>query len=227
MNEAFKIHAEVQGKKEFDRVMKDYLQFIKRQVSEIINAKLYFIALQIMKFTKKADANDILSKLRAPSRKYPDAPLESILINLELKRRGKRGLSGSKMADAIGKFEKRAVSHIQFLRSGWLPAMKKLDFWNKRGDISFVKRFAPKQPTGIKQYGKEKGDAIYAKPNVQRTWGKIMNYIGQGKQESPTVEPLLRAGLNRGIMEEIKSMRFYIEKKLKEKFDKINNTKTI
>ena len=110
---------------------------------------------------------------------------------------------------------------MRFLRSGWLPAIKKLDYWNRKGDsnsINFSKRFAPKKPQGIKQYGKDKGDV---KPALLNTWGSncrgsIFNFVGQGKQKSRTVNTILQTGLNAAVKDEIRSMRVYSQRKFNE-----------
>lgn len=210
--------------KEFDKTFTEYLKWQKRQPAEIINAKLYFIALQAMRNTTTSDKGQIAVNLNAESNTYPKVPLVAILINSELGKKGKKGLTGQKMANAISKYIKRKQTHIGFLRSGWLPSIKLLDFWNKRGDIVFVRRFAPKKPEGVKQYGKDKGSAVYAKMDRAKTWGIISNAVGQGKQESKTVHPLILQGLIRGINMEIRSMRTYIERKYKEQFSKMNRT---
>ena len=210
--------------KDFEKTFGEYMQWMKKQPAEIINAKLYFIALQAMRNTKTADKGEIQTNLLSPSKSNPKAPLVAVLINYELSKKNKKGLSGQKMANAITKYIKRKQTHIQFLRSGWLPAIKLLDFWNRRGDISFVRRNAPKKPEGIKQFGKDKGSAVYARMDRPKTYGIIMNAVGQGKQETKTVHPLILEGLIKGIQIETRSMRQYIERKYKEQFSKMNRT---
>lgn len=207
--------------KEFNETLKEFLKWNKRQPSEICNAKAYFVALQAMRLTKAKDKVELANELNAPSKKYPTVPLACILVNKRLKSKGLRGLSGKKMADAQQKFVKRAQSHTQFLRSGWLPAIKTLDYYNKRGDISFVRRHAPKKPPGLRQFGKAKGSAVYAKPDRDKTFAIISNAVGQGKQDSPTVHPLILEGLKKGIAMENASMRTYIYRKYFEQFDKM------
>ena len=225
----FNLHIEVNGGKEFMKVLEEYKSWNKKQISEIINSKLYFITLQAMRNTKMADKSNIERKLKHPSRVNENIPLVNILVNKELSRKGKPLLSGSsaRMSIAVEKYIKRAQSKTQFLRSGWLPSLKILNFYNKKGDISFTKRFAPKQPNGIKQYGKDKGSCTPARLNNVRAFGKISNDVGKGRQDSPTVTKLLLEGLNFGINAEIRSMRTYIERKYKEYHDKFNRRNTI
>lgn len=154
------------NQKEFDKVFAEYMTWQKKQPSEIINGKLYFVALQAMGQTKTATKDGIRNKLMQPARITKNVPLAAILVNSKLGKAGKKGLTGVKMAKAVDKLVRAQQSRTQFLRSGWIPALKTLDYWNKRNsdNLKFVKRFAPKKPMGVKEYGKPKGYCIYAKP---------------------------------------------------------------
>lgn len=211
------------GLEEFNKTIAEYAKWSKRQPAEIANAKLYFIALQAMRATKKADKTAIVNELNAPSEKNPEISLGSILTSIELSNKGRKKGSATQFASKVQKFIRRRASHVGFLMSGWLPAIKKLDFYNRSGDISFSKRYAPKRPVGIKQFGKDKGDVTPAKQNETNARGTIFNFIGQGKQKTPTVTGILQDGLDEGIRKEIASMREYIEKKYNEYHQKLEN----
>ena len=206
---------------EFDETFNEYLKWQSRQPADIVNAKLYFVDLQWMRNIKFADKAQIALKLRNASTTYPSAPSAGILVNMERKAKGKKGLNGAKMTLAIENFIKKEQSKTMFLRSGCLPAVKILDLYNKRGDIQFVKRFAPKKPVGVKQYGRPKGTAIPAISNRPRVYGSITNLVGQGKQDTSTAQPIIIAGLRTGVNLEMISMRQYIERKHREQFDKM------
>jgi hypothetical protein len=226
-NEA-KITMKLEGMKEFHKVFDEYKTWNKREGADIINAKLYFIALQAMRATKAVDKSDIPKKLGVPSRVNPEIPLVAILVNKQLAAQHKKGLSGNKMKLAIEKYIKRAQTRVGFLRAGWIPCIKKLDYWNKLGDISFIKRYAPKKPTGVKQYGKDKGDVLAAKVTTgTRSFGWIWNMVGMdNKQNSPTVDKILNDGLKEAIQSEISSMNKYIERKYTEQFQKLQKKDT-
>lgn len=202
---------------QFDKTMKEYIQWSRRQPSEIVNAKLYFIALQSMNTTKAATKQQVRGSLQQPSRKYPNRTLGEILTYIQLRQKGKFPRKSATLATKVEKFIKRRENHIQFLRSGWIPAMKKLNFWNKRGDITFVKSKAPKQPKGIKQFGIDKGDVDPARENMLKARGTIFNFIGEGKQASPTVQGILADGLQKGVAAEVTSMKSYIKDKFEKK----------
>jgi hypothetical protein len=211
--------------KAFQATLLDYQNWNKRSMSEIVNQKLYFIALRAMQDTKTTTKQQITEELNQPSDKYPDKTLGEILTLKDLQKRGKmpkRGKTLAKnMANYVQRFINKRASHTQFLRSGWIPAVKKLDYWNKKGDtnsITFSKRFAPKKPAGIKQFGKDKGDVKPAPLNSYGATcrGTIFNFIGQGKQKGNRTQEILQSGLDKAVAEEIHSMKMYMERKWQE-----------
>ena len=219
-NNNIRMKIEFPGFKNFNKVLKEYSAWSKKQPAEIVNSKLFYIARNATNTTKKADPGKIRNELESNAKNY-DAPLAAILVNRDLGRQNKKGLYGEKMVKAVEKRIKSAVSHINFLRSGWLPAIRKLDIAVKQGDISFSRRYAPKQATGIKQIGKPKGDAIWAKNTSFRCWGEIQNWIGQGKQASSTVTQILTEGLKQAVIQEMNSMIVYIQRKYDAQHNKL------
>ena len=220
--------------KEFDQTMQEYITWNKRAMPDIINQKLYFIALRAMQLTKTGDKTKIKAELQAPAarlKRKSNASLAEILTLIDLKKRGKmpkRSKTFQKNFPAlVQKFINKRTSRTQFLRSGWLPAIKKLDYWNRKGStesISFSRKFAPKKPPGIKQYGRDKGDVKPAPITAygQNCRGTIFNFVAtEGKQRTPTASIILQAGLDVAIKEEIKSMRTYMQRKWDEKHRKL------
>lgn len=225
-NVGLKMTADVQGMKEFNKVLAEYMKWTRQQPSEVVNAKMYFIALNALQTTKAADPSQIRGELSVPSQKNPNISLGEILTLKDLNQRGKipkrTKTLVKNMGKYISKFINRRISHINFLRSGWLPAIKKLDYWNRKGDYVFTKRWAPKLNRAVKQFGKEKGDVIPAKPFNYRVKGILSNFVGEDKQASKTVDPILLDGAKKALQREIASMRTYLERKYKEYHDKIN-----
>ena len=209
--------------KEWNRTFEDYIQWNKRSLAEVINQKLYFVALRAMQETKMASSGDIKHELNSPSKKYPNMSLGELLVIRDLKAKGKMPKRGSTFAKNLPNYVQRLinkrVNHIQFLRSGWLPAVRKLDMWNRKGDsnsITFSRRFAPKKPQGVKQFGKDKGNvrpAILGSYTPGTCRGTIYNFVGTGKQHSKTVTDILQRGLDKAVVAEMRSMRQYMERK--------------
>lgn len=209
--------------KAFDRAMDEYMKFTKKSVSEVVNAKAWFIARNAVLMTDKTMVNKIDAELNAQSREYPPVPLAAIIINSRAKGKGMRGLSGAKMAKAVKEMINARHKAVNFLRSGWLPAIRILEMAVKRGDINFSKRYAPKKDSTVKQYGKDKGSAIWAKPNYQRVFAEIENAVeGGNRGRNGRVTNILTSGLDKAIKAEIASMRVYVERKMNPATDKFN-----
>lgn len=208
--------------KEFDRVLAAYKQFTKRSVAEICNAKAYFVAKQAILDTVKSDKTKITNELNSPSKIAPNVPLAAIIVNKRAKAAGKSGLFGNAMKSAIKKLIGARNRSINFLRSGWIPAIKLLDYHLKSGDISFSRRYMPKSDNKTKQYGQPKGSAIYARKNTEKTFAQITNSVSGGKHNSDNsqVNPLILQGLQKAINKEVASMRIYIERKYNEFLNK-------
>jgi hypothetical protein len=210
--------------KAFDKALDEYMQFTKRSVAEVINAKCWFIARNAILMTEKTPVSRIDSELSAPSREYAPAPLAAIIINSRQKKKGEKGLTGRKMANAVRKMIAARHRAVNFLRSGWLPAVRILEQAVKRGDINFSKRYAPKKDSTVKQYGTDKGTAIWAKPNYERVYGQIENAVQGGRLANKTarVHTILTTGLQKAINAEIASMRTYVERKMNPEINKFN-----
>ena len=211
---------------DFNKQFEEYAKWNKRQASSIINQKLYFIALQAMNLTKTTEKSKIANELNAQSEKYPKISLGELLVLRNLRNNGKMPKRSATLTKNMANYVQRLIntraSHTQFLRSGWVGAVKKLDYWNRKDDISsqtFSKRFAPKKPQGLKQLGKLKGDAkpaLESQAGSSNCRGTIFNFIGEGKQDTKTINPILQEGLNKAVNAEIRSMRIYIERKFAE-----------
>lgn len=209
--------------KAFDRALEEYMKFTKRSVSEVVNAKAWFIARNAVLMTDKTHVSKIDAEMKSPSRDYPPAPLAAVIINSRAKAKGMKGLSGNAMKKAVQNMINARHKAVNFLRSGWLPAIRILELAVKRGDINFSKRFAPKKDSSVKQFGVDKGSAKWAKPNYERVFSEIENAVeGGNKGRNGRVHRILTSGLQKAINAEIASMRQYVERKLNPEINKFN-----
>lgn len=218
--------------KEWQATFEEYVKWNKRSFAEIINQKLYFVALRAMQETKTTDKGKIALDMNQPSKKYKDTTLGEILVLKNLMTGGKMpkktATLAKNMANYVQRLTNKRASHVQFLRSGWLPAVKKLDYWNRKSDtnsISFSKRFAPKKPAGVKQFGMDKGNVKPALLNSvgPQCRGTIFNFVGEGRQKTTTVSPILQAGLDKAVKAEVDSMRIYMLRKWQEQHQRMAN----
>lgn len=204
--------------RDFNRTLNEYRKFNKRQPAEIVNAKLYFVSLNALNATLKTPKPQIATELNATSRTNPKRTLGELIVFKQLHKNKKMPKKTKTLVNNMAKWVEKLIkgrqNRVGFLAAGWIPAIKKLDFWNRRGDLSFTKKFAPKKDSSVKQYGSDKGDVQPAKENRESVIGTIFNFIGQGKQASTTVTKKLQEGLSKAIRREMASMRQYIQQKM-------------
>ena len=188
--------------------LKEYMNYSRRSLSEAVNQHAYYIARNAVNSTRAATKEEIKRDLEAASNKYPSVPLAAILVNKKRREDGKPGLSGTKMTTEIERFIRKAQASRNFLRAGWIPAVKKLEGMVKQ-------RGGPKMVSGVKIKGVAKGGA---KPAISSSYlnrfvCKIWNSVFGGKKANPRVTRYLEEGAQIAINLEIASMQKYIEKK--------------
>lgn len=220
----------------FDKAFAEYMKFSKRDISEIVNTKAYYICRNAVLLTDTVDKNKIESELRASSDKFPGVPLAAILSAKAQKRerfskktgkrlKNKAGLYGARMAAAVEKLVRVRKSRSNFLRSGWIPAIKELErFVPTKGGPSYPK---------VKIHGVPKGGGKGApKDGVWKAVASIWNSVTGGtnmhnlaKSNDPAkVQAILEKGLQKAIAKEVASMKAYVEKKLQARANKFNRS---
>jgi len=186
--------------REFDRVLRQYLAVTKRDLPDVVNAKAFFIARRAVVETPKA-------KLGRMSR-----ATGAILGRIVNKRRGKDGLKGlygkemSKVVEIIYAARRRSVA---FLKSGWLPAIRKLEL----AVPSKYRRGAARNDRSAKQVGKPKGSATVAREGW-RVVAKIENAALAKHDKKEALSLFGGPALQRAFDYETQSMKEYIAKKL-------------
>jgi hypothetical protein len=196
----------------FDKAMQEYMKYSSRSLVEAVNQHAYYAARNATQTTHAADATKIKQDLEAMSKSYPNVPLAAILINIDLKKKGKKGLYGEKMRQAVEKFIRVRVAHRNFLRSGWIPAIKLLaNIVPKRG--------GNKIPVGTDKKGRNFGGAKPAQySNSITNWNAIASVWNSavGKKADSKSIAYLEEGAQMAIDQEVESMRKYIERKQEE-----------
>lgn len=191
---------------EFDKKLKEYMKYSKRELSEAINQKAYYIARNAVGVTKAATKEEIKSDLEAASRKFPRAPVAAILVNKERATKGLKGLYGSQMSAAIERFIRIRQAHRNFLRSGWIPAIRKLE-------ALVPKRNGAKIPAATERAGRSYyGGAKPARPSLNplaEIWNSVF-----AKHNTDKVRNYLQQGAQKAIDLETASMEKYIRSKL-------------
>ena len=194
--------------REFDRVFKEYMNYSKRSFTEACNQHAYYIARDAVLLTKGADKSEIRSTLEGSSNTYPEVPLAAILVNTQLGRQGKKGLRGQQMVTAVEKYIKKVQSHINYVKSGWLPAVKILG-------LIVPKKGGSRIPRGTDKAGRDFGGASPAMANfspIASIWSSILPKKGM----TPKLMRIMMDGAQAAIKMETQSMRKYIENKQNE-----------
>lgn len=195
--------------REFDKAMKEYMKYTKRTIVESINQHAYYIARNATLTTKAATKEEIRKDMEAASRKYPNISVAAILTNMERKRKGLKGLYGDRLTNAIEAFIKRRERARNFLRSGWIPAIKRLE-------KSVPKKGGTAIPPNTKRRRAMYGGATPAISTFSRKVIASIWNSSVGKKTTEKAIHYLETGMDKAIAMEIKSMMSYIQKKMDE-----------
>ena len=181
-------------------------------MAETINTKLFFIARRAVIETPKADKTKfgrIYDKTGA---------IIGRVINKRRGLRGEKGLYGEAMAKAVETVLVARRKSVAFLKSGWIPAIKKFEPFVKQ------KRGVARNDSSAKMVGRPKGEGHVATPGFKVS-GIIINAIGTaGKRATPHNAALLKFGqpaLQKAFDHETSSMLEYIARKMKDSARKI------
>jgi hypothetical protein len=204
--------------KDFDAAMKKYMEFTKKSIPEIVNTKALYVARAAVSLTATVDKTKIEAELKAQARNGK-GPLAAIVVNAQRGRKGEKGLFGAKMAAAVNKLIRIRKRGANFLRAGWIPAIKALSpFVKQKGGAASIK--------GVKAFGAPKGGALVAKPSpIWSCKAEIWNSVSGGKDKQPSNAPrvtrLIVDGLQKAINKEKDSILAYIKKKTDEGLKKL------
>jgi|TARA_Y100000034_G_scaffold37265_1_gene45793 hypothetical protein len=204
----------------FRRELRQYARVNKRSFREIVNAKALDMAFQSLKHTDSANPGAIEYKLGAVGNKVSknrktgalrkgkrilkDDSFAARIVNSRLKKAGKPLIWGKELEKAAQRLINMRVRAVRFLKSGWMPAIKKLSYKVDRRD----RRPWPKGLS--KGKAAPKGWATPAKEELRpEAW--IAN---SATNSAPAAIRKVEAGLSRGMAAAVADMRVYIERKL-------------
>lgn len=200
----------------FNAAWKEAMEVSKRTLPEFTLGHAYFFSRNAVGETKASDNGKIESDLMKGSNLNSKAPVAAILINKQRGLTGQLGLQGGRMLSEVKKFIRKRKSVKNFLRAGWLPAVKKL------GALVKSKKGQAKIPSGVKIKGQEKGGAT---PPNNNTWNpvcEVWNSVQGGKSPSPEVEKEIIKGAQGALNKEALSMHEHAKDVLNKGFSKFN-----
>lgn len=197
----------------YDRAIQQYMRNTRKSAIEVVNQKAYWIGLNAIRETYKANKTTIKNDLEKPADKMRGLTVaEAIIVDRRYKNHEKPLTRGELRKEARALINKR-IRAIGFLKSGWIPAVKRLaPLVNKKVSVGMH---------NVKK-GKDKGGA---KPAVESMFtnvvvASIWNDIQA--DNNPRAQAYMRQGLQRGLDMEAKSMLAYVESKMRKNAEKFN-----
>ena len=204
----------------FRRQLRRYAKVNRRSFKEIVNAKALDMAFHALKHTDAASASAIEYKLGAIGNKVSKSrktgqlrkgkrilkadSFAARIVNSRRKKAGKALIWGKELEKAAQKLINMRVRAVKFLKSGWLPAIKKLSYAVDRRD----RRPWPKGLS--KGKARPKGWGRPAKAELRpEAW-----VANSATNNSRLAISKIEAGLSRGMAASIADMTVYIERKL-------------
>lgn len=187
----------------WDRVFAQYLRLSKRDLATALNAKAFFIARRAVVETPKA-------KLTRLDRKT--ARILGMIINRRRAEKNEKGLYGEDMAKAVEILYAARRRSVAFLKSGWLPAIRRLELAVEPK----YRRGAARNDRTAKQFGRPKGQAIPATTGW-RCVARIENAALSTHDKKDALQLFGGPALQRAFDYEVASMIEYIARKLRER----------
>jgi hypothetical protein len=193
-------------RREFDKTLKVYREYSKRDVATICNTKAFYIARRATVETQKSTKSKIRQDLLQEGRL--GAPIAALIVNARRGAIGAKGLFGKAMRAAVNELIK--ARKVASLASGWIPAIKAFEpLAEKRG--------APRQAAQAKLTGdpSRKG---YGKPAKEGWVSKavLANLMTAKWDTRESAGFVATPALQRAFDAEEASMKAYIERKLNE-----------
>ena len=204
----------------FTRTLRKYAKVNKKTFREIVNKKALDLAFNAQRLTEAADPSAIeyklgaignkvgrsrkTGKIRKGRRILSENNFAARIINSRRKKAGQPLIWGKELERAAQKLINARVRAVRFLRSGWLPSIKKLSYSVERRE----RRPWPKGLTRGK--AKPKGYGIAARSEL-RPSALVVN--SATKNNSKAQAKIIR-GLKAGMNATMADMVIYIERKM-------------
>tara|TARA_R100000655_G_scaffold13403_2_gene30367 strand:- start:69 stop:737 length:669 start_codon:yes stop_codon:yes gene_type:complete len=204
----------------FTRTLRRYAKVNKKTFREIVNKKALDLAFNAQRLTEAADPQAIEYKLGAIGNKVgrnrktggtrkgrrilKEDNFAARIVNSRRKKAGQPLIWGKELERAAQKLINARVRAVRFLRSGWLPAIKKLSFAVDRRD-------RVRWPKGLtKGKAKPKGYGIAARSELKPAALVVNSATKNNAKAQSKIIKGLKAGLNATMAD----MVVYIERKM-------------
>jgi hypothetical protein len=188
----------------YDKAIQEYARVSRKDFREIVNQKAFWIALNAIQLTYRADKTRIKEYFNKPSERIPGLTVAETMVVLRRQKEGKPKASPAELKKEARKITNIAMSRTSFLRSGWIPAINIF--------APLVKKTTTKSQANIAK-GKPKGSGTPCpdKPLGAVYVASILNAI-EAEGDAKANE-YMRKGLQAAFNKEASSMMAYVEKK--------------
>ncbi len=216
--------------------MRSFQETIRRRIAvgkedarDIVNAKALDIAYRSMANTRQADKTKIEHTLGVAgyrvsrSKKTGEFKKRGIdliedsfaarIVNAQHTKRGESWVFGAELIKQAKALINARVRAVTFIKSGWLPAIRKLSTVVKDARVK-----ASAKASGVRAFGKPKGSAKAAPTGTSFPSAVITNFANKDSQRAAG---LVQTGLSAGVRESIADMEVYIKRKVAESNAKV------
>ena len=204
----------------FTRTLRKYAKVNKQTFREIVNKKALDLAFNAQRLTEAADPKAIEYKLGAIGNKVgrnrktgglrkgrrilKEDNFAARIVNSRRKKAGQPLIWGKELERAAQKLINARVRAVKFLRSGWLPAIKKLSY-------SVDRRDRVRWPKGlVKGKAKPKGYGVAARSELKPAALVANSATKNNAKAQAKIIKGLKAGLNATMAD----MVIYIDRKM-------------
>lgn len=186
----------------FQRTLLKYVQHTKKSIPEVLNVKAYWVARNAIKFTRVTNKQEINAFAKNWKRSAPTI----------IKMYGLKNSEEWNPKEFQKKFAANRRRGIGYLRSGWIPTLKKTGGWAKQSR-SFK---------GVRHKGRRKGFCRLATNNWS-SHSEIVSLVGykkskrgRSKSQAEAAREYVKPALRKAITKEAQSMGTYIRRKMAE-----------
>lgn len=202
--------------RKFDEAIREYVKYSRKDLTTIVNQKLYWVCINAIGETFKADKQTITNDLDKESNTMPGLTVAEAMAVVNARKKNLR-LTKSELKRDANKIKQRRKRAVGFLRSGWIPAIKRVAPY---AEVKTAAKRASREDSRLR--GKEKGGAAPAlkAANADVVMASAWNDIIA--DNNPRAQQYMQVGLQRAMDREAASMMQYVQNKIQKNNDRFN-----
>jgi len=201
----------------FDAAMREYIRYSRKDLTTIVNQKLYWVCINAISNTYKADKSMIDAGLDSPSNKFNGLSIAETLAVLKARKEGRR-LTKTELTREANKIKRQRRRAIGFLRSGWIPAIRIM------APHAEVKSAVGRSERMSKKIiGQEKGTALPALKSMNSDVVVASAFNNIIADNNPKAQQYMQVGLQIALNKEAASMMQYVNRKIQKNNNRFNS----